>query len=64
LGFGVGLTTPHSKKIIVTKVEQRKKLDGFDDDGRKLGVRRWRELVTDRKKWRDIFRQAKAHSGL
>jgi hypothetical protein len=24
LGFGVGLTTPHSKKLIVTKVEQRK----------------------------------------
>jgi hypothetical protein len=29
-----------------------------------VGVRRWRELVTDRKKWRDIVRQAKAHSGL
>jgi hypothetical protein len=29
-----------------------------------LGVRRWRELVTDRKKWRDIVRQAKAHGGL
>jgi hypothetical protein len=29
-----------------------------------LGVRRWRELVTDRKKWKDIVRQAKAHSGL
>jgi hypothetical protein len=29
-----------------------------------LGVKRWRELVTDREKWRDIFRQAKAHSGL
>jgi hypothetical protein len=28
-----GLTTPHSKKLIVTKVEQRKKLDGFNDDG-------------------------------
>jgi hypothetical protein len=28
------------------------------------GVRRWRELVTERKKWRDIVRQAKAHSGL
>jgi len=29
-----------------------------------LGVRRWAELVTDREKWRGIFRQAKAHSGL
>jgi len=29
-----------------------------------LGVRRWRELVTDRKKWKDIGRQAKAHYGL
>jgi hypothetical protein len=32
-GFGVGLLTPNSKKLIVTKVEQRKKLDGFNDDG-------------------------------
>jgi hypothetical protein len=38
----VGLTTPHSKKLIVTKVEQREKLDGFNDDKR--------ELVTDGKK--------------
>jgi hypothetical protein len=29
-----------------------------------LGVRRWREMVTDRKKWKEIVRQAKAHSGL
>jgi hypothetical protein len=29
-----------------------------------LGVRRWREFVTDRDKWRGIVRQAKAHSGL
>ena len=29
-----------------------------------LGVRRWRELVAVRKKWKDIVRQAKAHSGL
>ena len=28
------------------------------------GVRRWREMVTDRKKWNDIVRQAKGHSGL
>jgi len=57
--FGVGLTIPpgKKKKLIVTKVEQRKKLDRLNDDGRKktgytevLGVRRWRELVADRKK--------------
>ena len=29
-----------------------------------LGVRRWRELVIDREKWRGIVRQAKANSGL
>ena len=29
-----------------------------------LGVGRWRELVADRKKWKDIVQQAKAHSGL
>jgi len=29
-----------------------------------LGVRRWRELVKDRRKWKDIVRQAKAHYGL
>jgi hypothetical protein len=32
-GFGVGLTTPHSKILIVTKVEQRKTLDRLKDDG-------------------------------
>jgi hypothetical protein len=29
-----------------------------------LGVRRLRELVTDKEKRKDTFRQAKAHSGL
>jgi hypothetical protein len=29
-----------------------------------LEVRRWRELVIDRDKWRGIFRQTKADSGL
>ena len=28
-----------------------------------LGMRRWGELVADRKKWKYIVRQAKAHSG-
>jgi hypothetical protein len=29
-----------------------------------LGVRRWRELVIDKEKWRGIVRQDKAHGGL
>ena len=29
-----------------------------------LGERRWRELVADAKKWKDIVRQTKAYSGL
>jgi len=29
-----------------------------------MGVRRWRELVADRKNRMDIVRQVKAHSGL
>jgi hypothetical protein len=50
----MGLTTPHSKKLIVTEVKQRKS---------------WMDLmmmerVGDRKKWKDLVRQAKAHSGL
>jgi len=28
-----------------------------------MEVRRWRKLVADREKWKDIVRQAKAHSG-
>jgi hypothetical protein len=28
------------------------------------GMRRWREMVADKKKWKDVFRQEKAHSGL
>jgi hypothetical protein len=35
-GFGMRLRTPHSKKLIVTKAEQRNKLDRFNDDGQKM----------------------------
>jgi len=38
--------------------------EGVERDLQVLGVRRWRELVTDRKKWKEVVRQAKAHSGL
>jgi hypothetical protein len=34
----VGLTTPHSKELILTKVEQRNKLDRFNDDGQKRTI--------------------------
>jgi hypothetical protein len=34
-GFDVGPTTAHSKKLTVMKVEQREKLDRFNDDGLK-----------------------------
>jgi hypothetical protein len=43
------------KKYGCSKVER---------DFQVLGVRRWRELVIDRDKWRGIVRQDKAHSGL
>jgi hypothetical protein len=36
--------------------------DEVERDLQVLGVRRWRELVIDREKWRGIVRQAKAHS--
>ena len=39
-------------------------IEEVERDLQVLGVRRWRELVADRKKWKDIVRQAKAHSGL
>jgi len=43
----------------------RKRLkEEVERDLQVLGVTRWRELVADRKKWKDIVRQAKAHSGL
>jgi hypothetical protein len=29
----MGLTTPHSKKLIVMKIKQRNKLDRFSNDG-------------------------------
>jgi hypothetical protein len=59
------------KKIFTQEVEGTKRRGRPRKEWREvesclqvLGVRRWRELVTDRKKWRHIVRQAKAHSGL
>jgi hypothetical protein len=60
------------KKIFTQEVEGTRRRgrprkgwrEKVERDLQVLGVRRWRELVTDRKKWRSIVRQAKAHSGL
>jgi hypothetical protein len=49
----VGLATPHSKKFIVTSNKGKSWIDLM-----------MMERVCDRKKWKDIARQAKAHSGL
>jgi hypothetical protein len=60
------------KKIFTQDVEGTKRRgkprkrwkEEAERDRQVLGVRRWRELVAGRKKWKDIVRQAKAYSGL
>jgi len=61
-----------SKKIFTQELEgtrrsgrpRKRWREEVERDLQVLGVRRWRELVADRKKWKDIFRQAKAQSGV
>ena len=60
------------KKIFTHEVEgtrrrgrpRKRWKEEVERDLQVLGVRRWREFVVDRKKWKVIFRQNKAHSGL
>ena len=60
------------KKIFTQELEGTRRRErprkGWEEEVERdlqvLGVRRWRELVADKKKWKDIVRQAKAHSGL
>jgi hypothetical protein len=60
------------KKIFTQEMEatrrkgrpKKRRKEDVERDLQVLRVRRWRELVTDRRKWREIVRQAKAHSGL
>ena len=60
------------KKIFIQELEgtrrrgrpRKRWKEEVERDLEVLGVRRWRELVADRKKWKDIVRQAKVHSGL
>jgi hypothetical protein len=60
------------KKIFIQELEGTRQMgrprkgwkEEVERDLQVQGVRRWRELVTDRKKWKDIVRQAEAHSML
>ena len=60
------------KKIFTQEVEGTKRRgrprkrwkEEVERDLQVLGVRKWRELVADRKKLKDVVRHAKAHSGL
>jgi hypothetical protein len=60
------------KKIFIQELEGTRRRgrpregwrEEVERDLQVLGVRRWRELVLDREKWRSIVRQAKALSGL
>jgi hypothetical protein len=55
---------PHTvKNLLLRKSNKGKSWIDLTMMGGK-GLRGWRELVTDREKWKDIVRQAKAHSGL
>jgi hypothetical protein len=61
-----------SKKIFTQELEgtrrrgrhRKRWKEEVERDLQVLGVRRWRELVADRKKWKDVVPQVKAHSGL
>jgi hypothetical protein len=60
------------KKIFIQELEgtrrrgrsRKRWTEEVERDLQVLGVRRWRELVADRKKWKDIVGQAKADSAL
>jgi hypothetical protein len=55
------------KKIFTQELEGTTPRKGWKEevgDLQVLGVRRWREMVIDREKWKDIVREAKAHRGL
>ena len=42
----------------------RRNKEELERDLQILRVTRWRELVAEKRKWKDIVRLAKAHSGL
>ena len=58
---------PGRKKEIMEEIRGRPRKgwkEEAEGDLQLLGVRKWTDLVADRKKWKDIVRQAKARNGL
>jgi hypothetical protein len=55
------------KKIFTHEMRERPKKgwrEELKEDLQVLGVKRWKEVMTDTTKWSDIFRQTKVHNGL
>jgi len=60
------------KKIFIQELEGTRKRrrprkrwkEEVERDIQVLGLKRWKELMAHRKKWKEIIRQAKTHSGL
>ena len=60
------------KKIVTQELEGTRRRgrprkgwkEEVEGDLQVLGGRRWRALLIDKEKWKDIVRQAKAHYGL
>ena len=50
--------------VVPMEGEEEEEEEEVERDLQVLRVRRWRELVAVRKEWKDIVRQAEAHSGL
>jgi hypothetical protein len=72
LGYLEKMDNRLPKKIFIQELERTRRRgrprrgwkEEVERDLQVLGVRRWKEVVTDRKKWNGIVRQATAHSGL
>jgi len=60
------------KKIFTQELEgtrhrgrpRKRWIEEVEGDLQVMGVKRWRTMAINRKKWKDIVQQAKAHTGL
>jgi len=50
--------------VAVIRAADQNRIDGVEEDARKLGSRNWRADAQDRGRWRHLLEEAKAHPGL